>query len=113
MPGTEQTVHARKPPVPNPRIEPDLSTYQGRLAQRLHELRKRRFRNVEEFVEELAKHKVKHKRYGQSKPRLQPVLVSARMAYHYEQGTRAWPVEYAPAYAKALGVKIRDLFPEK
>lgn len=74
------------------RVEPDLSTYAGRLAARIRELREAKNLKVHELADKLG--------------------VSAARIYAYESGEREIPTDLYPPLAKALGCKtVADFFP--
>ena len=77
------------------RIEPDEDSYRGRFSARLFTLRKHR--DVAEIVKAVRK-------AGFSK-------VTRSTYYNWEGGKTDPPIAALPAIAKALGVKIADLFP--
>ncbi len=79
------------------RKEPDTSTYSGRLAARIRELRDRAGLSVEDAVElmEVAGFPVK-----------------ARSWYYWESGSNSPPVDAIPAIACTLKLKtVRALLP--
>lgn len=78
--------------------EPDLTTYSGRLAARIRELRTATGMTTEEAAEKLTLNG-----YGISAPAMR----------HWENGTRKPMWDALPALAKTFKVKIRELIPEK
>ena len=81
------------------RKEPDVSTYSGRVAKRLRELRDRAGLSVPELLERLD-------RYGYS--------LSLQGYYKWENGRAKVDLDAVPALSKALRLKrIKDLFPAK
>lgn len=85
------------PMTPAP-IPPDDSTYSGRVATRLKELRVKANLTVEEMVERLAKN---------------GVSVAVNTYYHWEAGRRDLPLNAVPAIASALSLrKMSKLFPD-
>lgn len=67
------------------RKEPDVSTYSGRCARRLRELRERAGLTVEQVAEALG--------------------VSYRAVYHWERGTNEPKLDYLPELARLYGLK--------
>lgn len=77
--------------------QPDTSTYSGRVAARIRELRKNRRMERSELHAALAQHGVK---------------VSMPALYAYENGNRPVNPDHYPAFAKALGCKsVRSFLP--
>ena len=80
-------------------VPPDDSTYSGRVAARLKQLRLKAGLTVEEVVEVLAQN---------------GVSVAARTYYSWESGTREPPLNAWPALAVALQQKCpRTLLPKE
>ena len=79
--------------MPRPRKEIDTSTYSGRFAVRLRELRDKAGMTVPELA----------KKTGIPESTLQ----------HWECGVNPAVKDTMPVLAEALGVKLRTLFPEK
>ncbi|MBN2024979.1 MAG: helix-turn-helix transcriptional regulator [Pirellulales bacterium] len=80
------------------RKEPDQSTYSGRLAKRMIDLRTKADFSVADVVERMAKagYEIKD------------------MAYrHWESNRRQPDLDALPAIAKALKVRIKDLMPAR
>lgn len=77
------------------KIDPDESTYRGKFAARLYELRAGR--DVEKIVKEIRKRWTR---------------VSIGTYYNWEGGKTDPPIAALPAIAKALGAKsVGELFP--
>ena len=77
-----------------PRKEIDLSTYEGRFAARLKELREKRKLSADELAEMLG--------------------VTINTVYHWEKAHSFPKCEQLPLLAEALKLKgVRLLFPEK
>ena len=76
-----------------PRKEIDLSTYEGRFAARLKELREKRKMSVDDLVEITG--------------------LPRRTLYDWESTKTSPPVKSLPVLAEALGVSIRSLLPPK
>ena len=75
------------------RKEVDVSTYEGRFAVRLRMLREKAGISQEQVAE--------------------AVGVSATAVYRWEADLRQPQISDLPSIAKALGVKVRTLLPEK
>lgn len=73
------------------------TSYSGRFAERLRELRAGR--DVDKMIDRIAKAGFKR--------------CSKATYYNWEGGVTDPPIEALPALAKALGVAIRELFPER
>ena len=76
--------------------EPDLTTYRGRAANRLRELRAKKYRHQDDFVNALA---------------LRGVTITKATLSGWETGYRTPAIELLPVIADALGVNVRLLFP--
>ena len=76
--------------------EIDTSTYRGRFAARLRELRAGR--DVKALVKKMAK---------------LDCSISVATYYNWEAATFDPPIQAIPVLAKVLGVAIAELFPEK
>ncbi len=76
----------------------DDSSYSGRFAIRLRELREKAGLTVDQVVEAMD-------RAGYS--------IAARSFYNWEQGRRDTPFDALPALAKALGQNVRNLMPKE
>ncbi len=76
----------------------DDSTYAGRFAARLRQLREKAKKTIDQVVSDMENE-------GYS--------VAARSIYSWERAAHAPPIDAFPALAKALGVKIRNLLPEE
>ena len=76
-----------------PRKEIDLSTYEGRFAARLKELREKRKLTVDELAEKTG--------------------FSRQVLYDWESTKSSPPVKSLPKLAEAFGVSIRSLLPPK
>ena len=76
-----------------PRKIIDTSTYKGRFAARLKELREKKKLTVDELVEKTG--------------------LPRRTLYDWESTKSSPPVELLPKLAEALGVSIRSLLPPK
>lgn len=75
------------------RIEPDLSTYSGRLAARVRELREAKGWSIKRLADKAG--------------------IPVPTLYGYENGGRDIPPDAYPRLAKALGCKrVADFFPE-
>jgi transcriptional regulator with XRE-family HTH domain len=74
------------------RIPVDDSTYSGRLALRVRELREAKGWTVQKLAEKAG--------------------ISDKAMYAYENGTRGIPVDLFPALAKALGASVDEFFPK-
>ncbi len=81
-----------------PKTNPDTSTYGKHLGARIRKLREKNGYTVGELTARLAK-------FGY--PIESPTL------YHWENGHRNPHLDAVPALAKALKVKIVELFPKK
>lgn len=83
---------------PAPKV-PDESSYSGRFAQRLRQLREKAGMSVEEVVAAM---------------QVEGYAVAARSFYHWEQGRAMPPLKCFPELASALKLKtVRSLLPEK
>ncbi|MEP3477981.1 MAG: helix-turn-helix transcriptional regulator [Fuerstiella sp.] len=80
------------------RKEPDLSTYSGRLAGHLRQLREASGLTSSEAAEKMNK---------------AGYVISEAAFRHWENGTRSPHWDALPALAKTLKVKVRELVPEK
>ncbi len=76
----------------------DDSTYSGRFAARLRELREKAGLTVEQVAEAMESNGYK---------------MAARSFYHWEQAKRDPPLDAFPALAKALGQSVRNLMPKE
>ncbi len=76
-----------------PKKKPDDSTYSGRFAIRLYELRKKAGLSAEQVAE--------------------AVGVSVGTVYNWEAGIRQVNWDYCPLLAETLSIKPRTLLPEK
>lgn len=84
------------------RKEPDTSTYCGRFAVRLRELREEAELSIEELAEQIAKHNDS----GRKSP-------GARAIYQWEQAKSMPPFELLPVIATSLCLKSpRKLIPQ-
>lgn len=94
MRSAEKLPRARRkqPPMGRKPCELDTSTYAGRFAARLRELRDRRGKTVDELALSLG--------------------VAVSTVYGWENGTRRPDISQLPVIAEALGVKPRSLLPE-
>lgn len=81
-----------------PRAEPDGSTYSGRVARRIRELRESKELTGADVVAKMAAHGF-------------PITQGAYS--HWETGRVKPQWDALPALAKALGVAIHDLIPPK
>lgn len=88
----------KRPPTPmaRPARDPDTSTYTGRFALRLRELREKRGKTVPEMVDAF---------------RLQGLTVAAPTIYGWERGIRTPDFDSLPQIAAAYGVTVRSLIP--
>lgn len=78
------------------KVQPDLTTYSGRVAAQLRSLREKSGWTVEETIERL-------ERAG---------LQVARATYfQWEQGRRAIAIENLPALAQVFGKTVRSFLP--
>jgi len=75
-----------------PRKEIDLSTYEGRFAARLKELREKRKLTVEELAEKSG--------------------IPDKTLYRWESAGSAPTIDRFPELAQALKIKVRNLLPE-
>jgi transcriptional regulator with XRE-family HTH domain len=75
-----------------PRKQVDTSTYTGRFAARLKELREKRKLTVEELAEKSG--------------------IPDKTLYRWEAATHMPSVDKLPELAKALKIKVRSLLPE-
>jgi transcriptional regulator with XRE-family HTH domain len=75
------------------RKEPDASTYSGRFAIRLRTLREKAKLTVEDLSAQSG--------------------IPRTTLYNWEQGIRNPPFDILPQLADSLGIKIRNLMPEK
>ncbi len=81
------------------RREPDVSTYSGRVAQRLRKLRDRAGLSVQEVLERMERH---------------GYHLSVQGYYKWENGRAKVDLDAVPALAKALRLKsLKDLFPAR
>lgn len=87
---------AAKPAMGRATKEPNITTYQGRFAARLRELREKRGKSVAEMVDAY---------------RTQGLEVAASTIYGWENATRTPAIEQFPLIAAALGVSVRNLLP--
>ena len=76
--------------------EPDLTTFRGRVANRLRELRVRKYRHQDDFVNALS---------------LRGVNITKATLSGWETGYRTPAIDLWPIIADALGVGVRALFP--
>lgn len=77
-----------------PKKEPDRTTYSGRFAARLYELRKKAGLSAEQVAEELG--------------------VSAMAVYQWEAGSRKLSIELFPEMAKLYKLKkTREILPNE
>ncbi len=84
--------------VPRPPKEPDTSTYNGRVAARLRELRAKRGLSVEALMDNLAQH---------------GLTVNRSLVYAWENGSKLVHPNHYPAIAAALGCKsVRQFLPD-
>ena len=79
---------SKLPTVGRKRVEPDLTTYSGRLAARIRELRDERRLTVQEVADKSG--------------------IPLYTLYGYENGRREIPLDLLPALAKALRCKTPD-----
>lgn len=79
--------------APRERKQVDDSTYSGRLALRLRELRDKKKMSAEEVAAKLG--------------------VPVRSYYNWEQCRRSIPYDLLPFIAEALGITVRTLLPQK
>ncbi|GHT18305.1 hypothetical protein FACS1894189_6040 [Planctomycetales bacterium] len=79
--------------TPRPRKGVNTSTYTGRFAERLKKLREKAGMSVEELAEKSG--------------------IPAQTIYNWEQGRSAASIDRFSQLADAIGVKIRNLLPEK
>ena len=91
MPAT-LSVMGRKP------IQPDTSTYRGRFAAGLRELRRRRFDTLDDFVIALQDNDIK---------------VTKATVSGWETGYRVPSIELWPGLAATLRVSVRSLLPKE
>jgi hypothetical protein len=78
--------------------EPDASTYNGRVAVRIRELRNKRGQAVDEFLQALEQ---------------QGLTVNRSLAYAWENGSKLIHPNHYPAIAAALGCRsVRAFLPE-
>lgn len=82
--------------------QPDQSTYSGRFAARLRQLREKAGLSVEEVVALVTRHNDS----GRSSP-------AVPSYYKWEQGSTSPHIDLIPVIARALKLKPRDLLPEK
>jgi DNA-binding XRE family transcriptional regulator len=80
-----------RPVASKERIPVDASTYSGRLAIRVRELREAKGWTVPKLAEKAG--------------------ISEKAMYAYENGTRGIPVDLFPAIARALGASAEEFFP--
>jgi len=82
------------------RKEPDLSTYAGRVAARLRQLREKTGLSVEELADRLHL--------------LTKTPIDKFRIYKWESGRASPPYDFLPYLAEALGLKtVRALLPPK
>lgn len=79
--------------------QPDQSTYSGRFAARLRELREKKKLTIEDVVSTVQK---------------SGYDLTAKTLYNWESGTRQPPVDAYPALANALQLKtVREILPKE
>lgn len=78
------------------RVEPNSTTYSGRLAVRIRELRDKKGWTTDEFAERL------------NRAGWETTPANVR---HWENGTSRPNLDALPFIAEALGVKVRNLLP--
>lgn len=82
------------------RTSPDTSTYTGRLAARLRKLREQRGKSVDEMHTSLTSRRI-------------GLDISRKTYYAWEAGSHDIPTHALPALAKALGIGVRELMPDR
>jgi len=83
--------------VPRPRNHVDTSTYAGRVAIRIRELREAAGLDVRDCAKRITKAGYK---------------IGSSTLYHWENGGRQPQLDAIPYIAKALRVRIAELFPD-
>lgn len=84
--------------VARPNKQPDTTTYSGRFAVRIRELRTAAGLSIDELAAKMV---------------AAGYQISAPTLYHWENGNRDPHLDAVPALAKCLWVKIADIFPAK